>query len=206
MLKFGRYLQKSILAAGPKSTIAQPEKIMLNRIYKHLLILATFISPLALKPIDACALDLYGFASHWEMDDADGTWGVGGGVAIPLLADFLRLDARGYYFEGSDIRGNDSIDVVPLDLGLQVHILPNEFLDPYILGGVSYVYIDADRYDFDEEFGAYAGGGLQLNLFSSLSIFSEVIYRDLQVDSDSFGSDELSLDGVTVNTGLKLRL
>ncbi|MCK5071231.1 MAG: hypothetical protein KAR01_11835, partial [Desulfocapsa sp.] len=88
----------------------------------------------------ANAIDVYGFGSYWDKGDVDGTWGAGVGVSLPFILDNLRIDGRAHYFEDSDL-GNDSLKVIPIDLGLQVHILPDSPLDPYALGGISYNYI-----------------------------------------------------------------
>jgi len=150
----------------------------------------------------AMAIDLYGFGSYWDKEDADGSWGAGLGLSLPLFTEHLRLDGRAYFFEDSDDRNGDSLSLTPLDLGLQVHLLPSSKFDPYVLGGVSYIYSDADKIDFDSGFGGYVGGGADWAILSSaVKLFGEVVYRFSELEQDS-GSD-IDISGLTANVGLK---
>jgi hypothetical protein len=151
----------------------------------------------------AMAIDLYGFASYWDKKDLDGKWGGGVGLSLPLLTKHLKLDGRVYFFENSSLGRNDSLTLIPIDLGLQVHLLPNGTLNPYALGGITYMYADADRVDVDSGFGGYFGGGLEWAFPSSvLKLFGEVVYRYQDLDADAL--DDLDISGVVGNIGLKL--
>ena len=146
----------------------------------------------------ALAIDLYGFGSYWDKDDADGAWGAGIGLSIPLLTERLRLDGRAYFFEDSSLGGGDNLTLTPFDIGLQVHILPSAELDPYILGGVSYIYADADRIDVDSSFGAYLGGGLEWAMMTSLvKLFGEIVYRSSEIEVKRV--EDIDISGFTVN-------
>jgi len=150
----------------------------------------------------ALAIDLYGFGSYWDKEDVDGTWGAGLGLSLPLFTEHLRLDGRAYFFENSDL-GTDDLKLIPFDLGLQAHLLPNATLDPYILGGVSYVYADADRIDVDSNISGYIGVGLDLALGTQLvKIFGEILYRANKIETN-FGGD-IDVSGFTGNIGLKI--
>lgn len=152
----------------------------------------------------AFAIDLYGFGSYWDKKDVDGSWGAGIGLSLPLFTEHLRLDGRAYYFGDSDVdRGNGSLKLTPFDLGLQVHLLPSSEVDPYLLGGVSYVYVnDSDWVDINSEFGGYVGAGLDVELGSSLiKLFGEALYRFAEVDG--FLNDNIDVSGFTGNIGLK---
>jgi hypothetical protein len=75
-------------------------------------------------------------------------------------------------------------------------------VDPYALGGVSYIYADGDRFDVDSSFGGYVGAGLDINLGIPLfKLFGEGIYRFSTLDRDLGG--DLDMDGFTGNVGLK---
>jgi opacity protein-like surface antigen len=151
----------------------------------------------------AMAIDLYGFASYWDKKDLDGEWGAGVGLSLPLFTEHLKLDGRVHLLEDSKLESDDSLTLIPFDLGLQVHLLPNSALNPYALAGVSYIYADADRVDVDSEFGGYFGGGLEWALPSSMiKLFGEVVYRFSELDSDNL--DDIDISGVTGNVGLKL--
>jgi len=150
------------------------------------------------------AIDLYGFGSYWDKKDADGTWGCGLGLSLPLFTEHLRLDGRAYFFEDSDLGiGNSNLKMTPFDLGLQVHILPSGEVDPYVLGGVSYIYVDTDWFDANSEFGGYVGAGLDVALGTSfVKLFCEAIYRFAEIDG--FLGDTVDVSGFTGNIGIKL--
>lgn len=158
-----------------------------------------------LTSTELLAIDLYGFGSYWDKKDVDGDWGVGIGLSLPLFTEHLRLDGRAHYFGESDTGfGNSSIKMLPFDLGLQVHILPSGEVDPYLLGGVSYVYVDdSDGFDINSEFGGYVGVGLDVELGTSLvKLFGEALYRFAEVDG--ILSDNIDVGGFTGNIGIKV--
>ncbi len=152
----------------------------------------------------AMAIDLYGFGSYWDKEDAEGTWGGGIGISLPFITERLRIDGRAYFFEDGNLGNNVDLSVTPFDLGLQVHILPNATLDPYLLGGISYIYADSNRIDVDSSFGGYLGLGLDWELGAPLiKIFGEILYRASELES-SF--DDIDVSGITTNIGLKIHL
>lgn len=157
-------------------------------------------------PNDSYGLDLYAVGSYWQVEDGDGVAGVGVGASLPLIIEALRLDGRAYFFENSDYGRDEELELLPIDLGLQVHLRPGETIDPYLLGGVSWIQADADRYDIDPAFGTYVGAGLEYGLNETFRLFGEAVYRMAELDSDSrFGSrDEIEVSGMTGNAGLKL--
>ncbi len=151
----------------------------------------------------ALAIDLYGFGSYWDKEDVDGSWGGGGGLSLPLFTEHLRLDGRAYFFEKIDLGGGDDLTLTPFDFGLQVHLLPSSTFNPYVLGGVSFIYADADRIDVNSGVGGYLGGGLEWAMMSSfVKLFGEVVYRSKELGRD-FGPD-VNVSGFTTNLGLKL--
>lgn len=153
----------------------------------------------------AMAIDLYGFGSYWDQKDTDGTWGGGIGLSLPFITERLRIDGRAYFFESADLGRNGNLDLIPFDLGLQVHILPNATLDPYVLGGISYIYADADHIDVDSNFGAYLGLGLDWTIgLPIIKVFGEILYRASELDN-KFG-DDVDTSGFTGNIGLKIHL
>lgn len=149
----------------------------------------------------AFAIDVYGFGSYWEKGDVDGTWGAGIGVSLPIIIDNIRLDARAHSFEGSEL-GPDEVKVTPFDFGAQVHLFPQGELDPYVLGGISYNYVETEHLDLDSKFGGYLGAGLDLELGGSpFKLFGELLYRFS--DIDNIDGHNLDASGVTANIGLK---
>jgi len=153
----------------------------------------------------AFSIDVYGFGSYWDRNDVDGAWGGGVGVSLPLLIDYLRLDGRVYFFEDSDFGPDDELTLLPVDLGLQVHVFPDSSIDPYLLAGFSYLYADADKVDVDSKFGAYLGAGVDMELsIPFFKVFAEAIYRFNEIDS-ALGNDP-DVSGFTGNIGLKFNL
>ncbi len=149
----------------------------------------------------AMAVDVYGFGSYWDKGDVDGTWGTGLGVSLPFIVDALRIDGRVHYFEDSDY-GRGEITVTPFDLGLQLHLMPDANVDPYVLGGISYNYVDTEYLNLDSTFGGYLGAGLDMNLGTSLfKLFGEVMYRFS--DLDEVDGHNLDASGMSANFGLK---
>jgi hypothetical protein len=149
----------------------------------------------------ASAIDLYGFGSYWNQEDSDGVWGGGLGVSLPLFTEHLRLDGRAYGFEQNEI-DRDTVTITPFDLGLQAHILPSSAVDPYVLGGISYIYVDADRIDIDSTVSGYVGVGMDVDLgIPLLKLFGEAIYRHAELER-KFGED-IDASGFTGNIGLK---
>jgi len=153
---------------------------------------------------NASAIDLYGYGSYWSKQDADGSWGAGIGLALPLFTEHLRLDGRAHFFSDSDAGLiYENVTMIPFDLGLQVHILPNGKVDPYILGGVSYLYVDnSSEADLDSKFSGYIGAGIDVPLGTSLvKIFGEALYRFAELDG--ILEENIDVGGFTGNVGLK---
>lgn len=152
----------------------------------------------------ASAIDLYTFASYWEKNDSDGDWGGGIGLSLPVFTEMLRIDGRAYFFEDSDAGHNNKVSITPFDLGLQFHFIPQGQVDPYILGGVSYLYVDSDNYDYDidSNFGGYLGGGLEFEISALLKLFGELTYRFSELDNNS--GEDFDPSGFNGNIGLKL--
>lgn len=150
----------------------------------------------------AMAIDLYGFGSYWDKGDADGKWGYGIGLSLPVLTEHIRLDGRVYFFEDSTLGRDDELTLIPFDLGAQVHLAPDAALNPYALGGVSFIYADADRSDVDSSLGAYLGGGLEWAPFSIIKLYGEVVYRFQELDGGNDG--DIDVSGYTGNAGVKI--
>ena len=153
----------------------------------------------------ALAFDIYGFGSYWDKDETDGQWGGGVGLSLPLFTEHIRLDGKAYFFENSTLGEDDELTLFPTDLGIQVHLFPDSMFDPYALGGVSYIYADADRIDVGSDYGSYVGGGLEWDIFSTktLKLFGEVVYRFHELEIEG-GDDDIDVSGITGNVGLKI--
>ena len=164
--------------------------------------LLSAVCVLLLAGSPAMALDIYGFATYWDKGDADGKSGFGLGVGLPVFTDHLRLDGRVYFIEDSTIGRNDELTMVPFDVGLQAHLMPDMAFDPYALAGISYIYADADRSDVDSSLGGYLGGGVQWAPFPIVTLFGEVVYRFQELDGGR--GSEIDVSGMTGNVGMRL--
>lgn len=153
----------------------------------------------------ATALELYACGSYWDGEDSDGVMGAGLGASIPLLIDHLRLDGRAYFFDKAEFDRSDRLELAPIDLGLQLHLFPDGTWDPYVLGGVSFIYADAREAPSDYAWGSYGGVGLELRWLEHLPIFAEFMYRSADVDLDWFHYDSVDVSGWNANFGLKIQ-
>ncbi len=174
---------------------------------KKIMVSLAIVLGFMVQSLPAAALDLYGFGSYWGgKDDADDSMGAGLGISQSIIIDTLTLDARVYFFEASDLEDGDSLSLVPIDLGLQLHIIPGSpAIDPYGLAGISFVWADADELDVDSTVGAYAGAGVNFQVAPSVKIFGEALYRYTEVNSDSDLGD-LDASGFNINGGIKFSL
>ncbi|MCL1980032.1 MAG: hypothetical protein FWG62_03025, partial [Proteobacteria bacterium] len=102
----------------------------------------------------------------------------------------------------SSLSRHDELTMVPFDFGLQLHLYPGADLNPYALGGISYIYADADRGGVDSSFGTYLGAGIEWAPVSFLRLFGEGIYRFHSLDGRR-GSD-IDVGGLTGNVGVKI--
>ena len=150
----------------------------------------------------AMAIDLYGFGSYWDVGEAEGTWGAGIGLSLPLFTEHIKLDGRIYFFENSTLGRNDKLTLIPFDLGVQVHLMPGAELNPYALGGLSFIYADDDRTDVDSSFGGYLGGGLEWTPFSIIKLYGEMMYRFQELEGGR--GDNIDVSGMTGNVGVKI--
>lgn len=87
-----------------------------------------------------------------------------------------------------------------------MHILPSGKVDPYLLGGVSYLYVDnSDKLDLDSKFGGYIGAGLHIPLGTSVvKLFCEALYRFAELDG--ILGQNIDVGGFTGNVGIKFHL
>jgi hypothetical protein len=155
----------------------------------------------------AAALDLAVTGAYWKAADSDEeAWGSGGKIGVPLLSDHLRLEARASWL-GTEAGGEfDHVELIPVDLGGSVHFRPKGRLDPYLVGGASYVFADSDRGELDDDWGAYAGVGLDLRLGGPLYLTTEALFRFVQLPTQNgSSSDEWDANGLAVNAGLLMR-
>ena len=153
------------------------------------------------------------FGSYWSTEDADESFGFGGKATIGN-GDAMNLDLRGtYYFDVSDDKDAANIDmkVVPLEIGLHYTLTGNKKSRVYVGGGGSYIIVDPDIGEADNEVGWYGVGGIEFALESNISLFGEALYRNVEgtVTDDSLDQvvDQVDYDlsGFAYNIGLVMK-
>ncbi|MEA2604746.1 MAG: hypothetical protein QOF89_5738 [Acidobacteriota bacterium] len=168
------------------------------------------MAALALLAGPAKAADLGVFGTYWDTRDADQGYGVGGKV------DFARfLELRASYF--SDVtsnnpvpgRGDFKLRVVPLEAGLVYKFAPNERFTPYVGGGASYLLLDTNRGNIDNELGWYGVVGADVKTDHGFGVMVEGTYRSVDSTIRDSGTDttvdtrvDLQLRGFGANVGL----
>lgn len=186
--------------------------------------LAAFASPAEAQ------FKIYG--SYWDTSDVGNTFGGGLGFDIPFGESGLALSLAGTYYQEledepidnlfDDDRGvfkEDSLEVVPFDVGLHYNFQPRGSFSPWIGAGGTYFLIDTteNRFEVDDETGWHVSAGA---LFGQpggrTNFFAEAIYRstestlrrsedDIPDPSDAVDEVDIDLDGVAVNVGLAWR-
>ncbi|NBW41836.1 porin family protein [bacterium] len=161
---------------------------------------------LFLSPALCLGLDLYIMGSMWEPSDTERTFGYGAGVSLPMITDYLRLDGRVYFFEENDQDNDESFELIPVDLGLQIHLEPDNDFNPYLLAGISYMLVDGEQVDIDDDFGGYFGAGLEYGLNKTFRLFGEAQYRIAELGSERTLFDDVNVSGFAANFGFKIHL
>jgi hypothetical protein len=169
------------------------------------------------------------FGAYWDTDVAGDTAGGGIKFGIPLGERFT-LDIRGTYFEEieddpfSAIFDSDDpvfqeagIQAIPVDLGVSYTFVDSSAaFRPYITGGISYILLDSDFGEIDDETGWFAGVGAEFGDDIGPRFFVEGIYRkaEAEVNLDPDDLDDLDdididdnatfdIDGASVNAGIR---
>jgi len=167
------------------------------------------ICALALSVVDvnsAQGIDLGVNASYWDTKDGDATWGFGGKVAMPFLIDRLHIEGRVYEFEEDNVEFFGEVDIIPIDLGLAFYFTTDQTVNPYVLGGISYNFVDTSNIGLDNDFGYYVGAGLEVPLGEGFALTGEVLFRAAEFDSEAGLDESFDTTGTTMNFGLRFRL
>lgn len=187
------------------------------------LALACAASPAAM----AQQFDLFG--SYWNTSDVDDTFGGGIGLGFPFGETGLGLHAKATYyqeltdeplenlFEDDDegFFAEESLEVLPVDIGLHYEFASNGTFSPWVGGGFSYFMIDTTRegVDVDDETGFHVSVGTRIGNREGANFFVEGLYRSTEatlnreLDDDVDLEDEVAidLDGIAINAGLQWR-
>lgn len=170
------------------------------------------------------------FGSYWNTTDVDETFGGGVGFAVPFGESGLGLHFRGTYYQEltdeplenlfeDDNQGffaEESLEVLPFDVGLHYNFAPRGAFSPYIGAGATYFLIDTTRegVDVDDETGFHAEVGSQFGDPDGVNFFAEAVYRSTEAtlvrerrqnNIDLRDEVAIDLDGVAVNAGIVWR-
>lgn len=166
------------------------------------------------------------FASYWDTRDADETFGGGVNLTIDLGESPLDIELRGTYNQelSDEPVGNlfdddegffeeNSLQAIPVEAGLRYNFNTEGTFNPWISGGVSYIFLDLsdlEGVEIDDETGWYAGLGSSFGDPDGVNFFGEVLYRATEAtvnrrDPDNIDLEDtvkIELDGVVVNAGV----
>ena len=153
---------------------------------------------------------LAAFGAYWDTDEA-GDGGGAGFKAIMGLAPNLALELRASYYEDLAKEKDDELEVVPLEAGLAVTFPLSPTLAMIAGAGGGYYIMDGKTGDADadpdDEFGAYAIGGVALRLSEQTTLFGTAKYTSVEIDKievDGAGDIEQKIDltGAGAEAGL----
>lgn len=186
--------------------------------------LVLFLSFLCLSAIDiaeavadsAGQLNLDIFAEYWDAKDADSSaWAPGVGLSLPLLGSTLKLDTRLTYFSAVDGSNLGDLDLFPLDAGISFHILNGEGsnFDLYGMAGATYTFTKTNSKikgvgSVNDSLGAYLGIGAAFMFSEQIGVFSNLIYRLAEFETDESdlfpkGLADFDADGLNLDVGLR---
>jgi len=175
----------------------------------------------------AAGFRLYG--AYWDTDAAGDAFGGGLTIDFPVTR-IVGVEVRGAYyeelgnepfealFEDDNPVFEDGLQVIPVELGIRLDFAREARVNPFVSGGASYHFLDSDFGDVGDEFGWYAGGGVEIGAHQGVGFFAEAIYRDVEgsveVDPNAFddiddleftGNVPVDLSGLGANLGLVWR-
>lgn len=154
------------------------------------------------------------FGSWWDSKDYEELYGGGVRIGLGLPAGF-GVEARASYLSNDLLEDRDvAMNVIPLEAVASLTLQNSSILEPYIGAGVGYYLknVDVDSSKFWEKsedcLGYFALAGLNIT-FVNVTLFGEAKYN-LISEKDKLewrGTDireKYSLDGLSVNVGLKI--
>ncbi|MFA6954597.1 MAG: OmpW family outer membrane protein [Thermoanaerobaculia bacterium] len=138
-------------------------------------------------------------------------------LSTEIGVSWLSTDAD-MSFEGIEFE-MDSIEMIPVTLGLQYHFVPESRWDPYVGAGAAWVSasdvqsadLDAlgvGTIDLDDEVSWFANAGVGYRLGDQFGLAFDVRYLDYGPTSTSKatgGTEELELSPLVASLGLRVR-
>ena len=165
-------------------------------------------------PARAAGFSLFG--SLHSLEDGD----EGGGVGVRfawLSTEHLDFDLSATIIFRSDVglgpeRLPDEVRLIPLDLGFRYHFAPDERFRPYLGAGGTFVRLESELGELDDEAGWYAVVGLNSGDRYNADFFIEAMYRFIDEGSVKRVPGEpesvqptVDVSGLGVNLGVTWR-
>ena len=157
------------------------------------------------------------FGSYWNTKEfSDDGWGAGAKASIEIVKP-LSLEVRGTYFDDLGAPGSERLQAIPVEAGLKLALITQQWFKAYVGGGGGYYFLDLNQGgSIDDEWGWYGVGGIEVMLSKHVGLFGEAIYRGLEgnvnsaeplkstedVSESLTHSSTLNLDGWGANAGL----
>ena len=134
------------------------------------------------------------FGTYGQVNSDNNTYGAGARVSLGGESFLVDLTATWYpSVNGMVVREGssavfDSIQFIPIDLGVRYLFGSGSELRPYIGAGGSYGLVQLGSGEADDEFGYYGVAGFQLGSRPGGGLFFEVIYRWIETDVAAGGA------------------
>jgi len=160
------------------------------------------------------ATDFSIFGGWWDENDPGDVYGAGLRLSAkegPWIADLTVtwMDDSTYYWYGWDYYYNETISVVPVEVGFRYIADNQSSFRPYGGGGVGFYFNDSDHFKIDDSWGYYGLVGFNFGHPRSADFFAEAIYRWVDTDmtyrhagDGSTPTINVDLGGIGVNMGV----
>jgi hypothetical protein len=151
------------------------------------------------------ALDLSVAGSYFDVEDLDASYGPSVVLSESVYEEWVDLEFGAAWLMGEE----EDVDfsLVPLDLGVKVHLTSGCEYDPYLRGGATYMAVDedSDEVELDGDWGAYVGAGVAYPLDKQWDIYTEILWRWNELDANAGGvefANAVDANGTQVNLGV----
>jgi hypothetical protein len=153
------------------------------------------------------------FGTYGQINDYTSSFGAGARFSIGgerLMGDLTATwfpSHNGVVARDGGMDVYDSLQVIPLELGIRWMFSPGSELRPYVGAGASFMLVSLSSGDADDEWGWYAMGGFAVFLWDDAGgFYLEAVYREadatLQYGSIAY---EKSLGGLAGTAGFMWR-
>lgn len=176
------------------------------------------LAVLLLSPVYALAEDSEGTlvpgfgigarAGFYDARDGDDGTFTGGVQARLRLLPFFAVEGSVDYHQADFSNGTVQVRTFPVMVSGLLYFFPNAGLSPYLLGGVGWHFQDVefqnDGTTRSSQFGAHAGGGIDIPIGRHVTLNADVRYIFLNFDDEieAQAGEALSADSVAGTLGL----